>query len=158
MIDINERKINQAIQNITMALMKINSDWNTTTNVTHTNYQNAFSFTPRILVLTYACCLIAVLPFLLLGYHSLQSNGVPAISGGFVQTLMTTTGSESLRDAAAAGCLGGQRNLPRKLKDMEIIYGELRTDDESPKGRVKRAAFGLESEICKLTKGDVYGK
>lgn len=141
-----------------MALMKINSDWNTTTNVTHTNYQNAFVFTPRILVLPYACCLIAVLPFLILGYRSLQSNGVPAISGGFVQTLMTTTGSESLRDTAAVGCLGGQRNVPQKLKDMEIIYGELRTDDECPKGRVKRAAFGLESEICQLTKGDVYGK
>ena len=73
-----------------------------------------------------------------------------------MQTLMTTTGSETLRQAAAAGCLGGQRNIPKELKDLEVIYGELRDDGNG--GSVKRATFGTREEIVKLEKGTVYGR
>ncbi|KAF2731035.1 hypothetical protein EJ04DRAFT_567215 [Polyplosphaeria fusca] len=156
-LNITEHNINQALQNITIALMKLNSFWNTTTNVTQSNYQNIFVFSPVTLIVPYACCLAVVLPFLLLGYTSLRSNGVPAISGGFVQTLMTTTGSEALRDAAAAGCLGGKRNVPQQLKDMEIMYGELR-DEGKQDGDIRRATFGLKGEIVELKKGALYGR
>ena len=157
MLNITEYNINQALQNITIALMKLNSYWNTTTNVTQSNYQNIFLFSPIPLIVPYTCCLAVVLPFLLLGYSSLRLNGVPALSGGFVQTLMTTTGSEALRDAAAAGCLGGQRNVPRQLKDMEIMYGEL-YDERNQEGDIRRATFGLKGEIVELKKGALYGR
>ena len=63
-----------------------------------------------------------------------------------MQTLMTTTGSEALRDAAAAGCLGGHRNVPQQLKDMEIMCGELH-NEETQEGDIRRATFGLKREI-----------
>jgi hypothetical protein len=156
MLDITEHKINQALQNFTIALMLFNTQWSTTTNVTQSIYENTFVFTPTKLIAPYACCLLVVLPFLILGYRSLHLNGAPALSGGFVQTLMTTTGSETLRQAAAAGCLGGQRNIPKELKDLEVIYGELRDDGNG--GSVKRATFGTREEIVKLEKGTVYGR
>lgn len=156
-VNITESGINQALQNITIAMMQINPSWNTTTNVTQTNYNNIFSFSskPRLIV-PYACSLAAILPFLILGYSSMRLNGVPAISGGFVQTLMTTTGSSALRDAAAAGCLGGKQNIPRKLNDMEVVYGELIEDKK--RGGVKRATFGVKDEIVALKKGGLYGR
>jgi hypothetical protein len=156
-LDIAEHKINQALQNVTIALMKLDSPWNTTIDVTKSSYQNIFKFSPIPLIAPYACCLAAVIPFLLLGYRSLRLNGVPAMSGGFVQTLMTTTGSEALRDAAAAGCLGGGRNVPQQLKDMEIIYGELH-DEGKQEGVIRRATFGLKEEIVELKKEAVYGR
>lgn len=73
-----------------------------------------------------------------------------------MQILMTTTGSETLRQAAAGGCLGGQRNIPKELKDLEIIYGELR--DGEKEGGVRRATFGTREEIVELEKGAVYGR
>lgn len=157
MLNITEYSINQALQNITIALMSLNSYWNTTTNVTQSNHQNIFLFSPIPLIVPYACCLAVVVPFLLLGYSSLRLNGVPALSGGFVQTLMTTTGSEALRDAAAAGCLGGERNVPRQLEDMEIMYGEL-YDERNQEGDIRRATFGLKGEIVELKKGALYGR
>lgn len=74
-----------------------------------------------------------------------------------MQTLMTTTGSEALRDAAAAGCLGGERNVPRQLEDMEIMYGEL-YDERNQEGDIRRATFGLKGEIVELKKGALYGR
>jgi hypothetical protein len=138
-------------------MMQINPSWNTTTNVKQTNYDNYFSFSSKSrLIIPYACSVIAILPFLFLGYISMHLNGVPAITGGFVQTLMTTTGSNALRDAAAAGCLGRDQNIPKKLKDMEVIYGELIEDRKE--GRLRRATFGLKDEIVALRKGGLYGK
>jgi hypothetical protein len=70
---------------------------------------------------------------------------------------MTTTGSEALRDAAAVGCLGGQRNVPRQLKDMEIMYGELR-NERNQDSNIRRATFGVKEEIVKLEKEAPYGR
>lgn len=137
--------------------MNLNYYWNTTANVTQNDYQNIFSFSPIPLIVPYACCLVVTAPFLMLGYSSLRSNGVPALSGGFVQTLMTTTGSEALRNAAAVGCLGGDRNVPRQLKDMEIQYGEL-YDERNEEGDIRRATFGLKGEIVQLKKDALYGR
>lgn len=109
------------------------------------------------MVVPYVCCLAIVVPFLLIGYSSLRLNGVPALSGGFVQTLMTTTGSEALRNAAAAGCLGGEHNIPQQLKDMEIMYGELH-NARNREGGIRRATFGLKGEIVTLKKVALYGR
>ena len=64
---------------------------------------------------------------------------------------MTPTGSNALRDAAAAGCLGGNQNIPQKLSDMEVVYGELIEDKKG--GGVRRATFGVKDEIVPLRKG-----
>jgi hypothetical protein len=156
-VNITESGINQALQNITIAMMQINPAWQTTTQVTQTSYENIFSFSSRPrLIVPYACSLGAVLPFLILGYISMRMNAVPAMSGGFVQTLMTTTGSATLRDAAAVGCLGGEQNTPKSLKNMEIMYGELVEDRQG--SEVRRATSGIKEEIIPLRKGELYGK
>lgn len=82
-------------------------------------------------------------------------NGVSAMDGGFMQIIMTSTGSAVLDRAAAGGCLGGEENVPQELKNLKIRFGEI-IDREEP-GRIKRAGFGVEAEITPLNRGDSYG-
>ena len=72
-----------------------------------------------------------------------------------MQIITTSTGSAVLDRAAAGGCLGGEESVPQELKDLEIKFGEI-IDREEP-GRIKRAGFGVESEITALKRGDNYG-
>jgi hypothetical protein len=51
--------------------------------------------------------------------------------------------------------LGGEESVPKELMDLEIRFGEI-IGREDP-GRIKRAAFGVESEITALKKSDNYG-
>ncbi|KAF2826764.1 hypothetical protein CC86DRAFT_20398 [Ophiobolus disseminans] len=119
--------------------------WHTTTNVTQVTYQNIFSFSSRSrLVIPYAFSLIASLPFLFLGFRSLQRNGLPAIDGGFVQPLVTTAGSTRLRKIAAEGS-GRPHDVPTRLKEARIRYGCL--DEDGKEGLSQRVGFGLEDEV-----------
>lgn len=72
-----------------------------------------------------------------------------------MQTIATSTGSAILDRAAAGGCLGGNESMPQELKDLKIRFGEL-VGREDP-GRVKRAGFGVESEVTALKRGANYG-
>lgn len=57
---------------------------------------------------------------------ALRHNGVSAIDGGFLQILMTAaTGNTAIEQAARAGCLGGEENIPPELKSLEVRFGEL---------------------------------
>jgi hypothetical protein len=78
-----------------------------------------------------------------------------AIDGGFMQIIATSTGSAALDNAAAGGCLGGGESVAQELKDLKIRFGEIIARDEP--GKVKRAGFGVESEINPLQKGTKYG-
>ena len=84
-----------------------------------------------------------------------MKNGVSATDGGFMQLITTNTGSAIIDKAAAGGCLGGDESAPQELKDLEIRFGEFVGRDEP--GRIKRAGFGVDSELTSLTKGAKYG-
>ena len=112
--------------NITLsAIVKYNL-WTARTNVTRHDprQQYHFSRVPR-LVVPYFGTLAVVLPFLAAGLWALWTNGVPATDHGFLQILMTTRGSPTVDRLAAGGCLGGEANVPGRLKDLPVRFGEV---------------------------------
>jgi hypothetical protein len=135
--------------------------WPTTVPVNITNTHEMYSFvSPKTLIIPYLTCLLLSIPFLYLGLNSLRLNGASTTEGGFLQILMTTTGSKTLKKAAAGGCLGGDENVPENLKRMRIRFGELvesRVDEDGDRGAVKRAGFGIDGEVMPLRRGIAYG-
>jgi hypothetical protein len=128
----------------------------TTVNATTSTSINVYSFSqPLSLILPYFLTLLVSLPFVVLGCLSLFKNGVSAMDGSFIQIIATSTGSAVLDRAAAGGCLGGDESTPQELKDLKIRFGEFIGRDEP--GRVKRAGFGIDSEVVPLKKGADYG-
>ena len=97
----------------------------------------------------------------MLGLYALRTNGVPATDGGFLQLLTTTRGSATLDQTAAGGCLGGDKNVPSALKDLEIKYGELTGMPSELKNneriRPRKAGFGIEGEVSPLRRDFIYG-
>jgi hypothetical protein len=59
-----------------------------------------------------------------------RNKGVSAITGGFVQLLMTTTGRTSLEAivARSTGMMGGHESVSEELKELNIRFGELIED------------------------------
>jgi hypothetical protein len=123
------------------------SYWNATVNATTATNRNIYSFSrPLNLILPYALSLLASLPFLVIGYLSLQRNGVAALSDSFLQLLVTMTRSEQLGRVAQPCSLGGDEQATEELKHTRIMFGELVGGDRA----VRRVGFGLEDEIVPL--------
>ncbi|KAF2805763.1 uncharacterized protein BDZ99DRAFT_466680 [Mytilinidion resinicola] len=158
---ISQDILNDALFNLIMSAALQLGFWNTTVPVDTTSTHQAYSFAShRTLILPYLTCLLLSIPFLYFGLNSVRLNGVSATQGGFVQILMTTTGSKTLEQAAAAGCLGGDENVPEYLKTMRIRFGELvwsETDRDGDGGAVRRAGFGTDDEVVPLRRDVVYG-
>lgn len=141
---------------MTTSIMTAYGRWNTTANATISTAVNIYDFTqPLNLIIPYFLTLALSIPFLVLGTLSLMKNGVSAMDGGFVQIITTSTGSAVLDKAAAGGCLGGNESVPQELKDLKVRFGEIIGRDEP--GRIRRAGFGVDSEITDLKKGYSYG-
>jgi hypothetical protein len=126
------------------------SVWNTTVNATMTTHRNTYSFSqPLILILPYSLSLLISLPFLILGYLSMRSNGDAALSDSFFQLLVTMTRSTELDRLTRDYSLGGNKLAAAELKDTRIMYGSL-----SAKGAgdvtFHRMGFGLEEEITSV--------
>lgn len=150
--------LNEFLFNVTLSIITNYGYWNTTVNVTTTTFINLYSFSsPTSLILPYFLGLAVALPFVALGLWALHSNGVPASDGGFIQLIMMMK-SAKLESEASAGCLGGGHNIPEKLRNLEIIFGELIEKDNYQGEVVRRAGFGTEEEITPLRKGVKYGK
>ncbi|KUJ24318.1 uncharacterized protein LY89DRAFT_727350 [Mollisia scopiformis] len=154
--NITQDLINEYLFNMTTSMMLAYSLWDTTANATKLTRVNVYSFSqPLSLVLPYFITLFVTMPFVVMGCLALFKNGVSAMDGSFMQIIATSTGSATLDRAAAGGCLGGDESMPQELKDLEIKFGEFIGRDEP--GRIKRAGFGLESEVKELERGDKYG-
>jgi hypothetical protein len=122
---ITENLLNEALANITISSLSLNTQFQSV-NGTSTRVFNIYHFDNRLsFYLPYGLCLIFTLPVLVIGLLSLQHNGVTAMDGGFVQLLMTTTGRTVIEDAAGAGCMGGEENVPKELKKMRVRFGEM---------------------------------
>jgi hypothetical protein len=126
------------------------SYWNTTVDATITTNHNVYSFSrPLNLILPYALSLLVSLPFITIGYLSLQGNGVAALSDSFLQLLVTMTRSEQLDRVAQPCALGGDEQATQELKHTRIMFGELVGGAQA----VRRIGFGMEDEIVPLRKG-----
>lgn len=158
---VTEDILSTLLANLTFSIMATINSWNQTINVTQFPCQNFYAFSnPNNLLLPYFLTLIIVLLFLIIGTLALYENGIPAIDGGFVLILSTTTGSCRLQQAAAGNCLGGDADNTalERLMDLEIQYGELVDMKVEVEGCViRRAGFGVKDEVAPVKKGEKYG-
>ncbi|VUC28221.1 unnamed protein product [Clonostachys rosea] len=159
---VSEDLLNDALFNTTMNAAFQLGYWEEAVDSRTSTFRQFYSFaSPKTILIPYLLCLALSLPFLYLGLRSLRSNGVSAIDGGLMQILMTSTGSRTLNEAAANGCLGGEENIPEDFKNMKIRFGELvssASDDEQDNPRqIRRAGFGVDSEVIPLKRGVFYG-
>jgi len=148
------------LQNVTVSTFNNFNLWNTSVNATISTDRIVYDFSrPLNIIIPYALSLALGLISLILGTFSLYRNGIPAKHGSFIQLLVTVAGSDTLRNHAASGSLGGSRNFPQELKDMSIQFGDLTVaSDNLSKGDVlHRAGFGVPSEIGPLIRTVKYG-
>ncbi|TVY90270.1 hypothetical protein LAWI1_G004346 [Lachnellula willkommii] len=154
--NISQDLLNEQLLNVTLSMMLGIGLWNTTANATILSAINVYDFSePLLLILPYFITLAVAVPFILLGGSALFKNGVSAIDGGFLQIVATSTGSAVLNHAAAGGCLGGDESVAQELKDLKVRFGEFIGRQEP--GRIRRAGFGVETEVTALKKGALYG-
>ncbi|KAI4659434.1 uncharacterized protein J4E78_005862 [Alternaria triticimaculans] len=120
---------NELLINTTISALALNERFDTV-NGTETRTFNVYRFENKLaFFLPYGLSLALAIPILVLGLIALyvQNHGVSAISGGFMQLLMTTTGRGSLEAAITrgSGTLGGYENVSEELRGMEVRFGEL---------------------------------
>ncbi|CAN9374451.1 unnamed protein product [Alternaria alternata] len=120
---------NELLINTTISALALNQRFDTV-NGTETLNFNAYRFENKLaFFLPYGLSLVLAIPILVLGFVALyaQNHGVSAISGGFLQLLMTTTGRTSLEAMVTrgSGTLGGYENVSKELREMEVRFGEL---------------------------------
>ena len=106
-----------------------------TVNGTEARPFNVYRFQNKLIFfLPYGLSLALAIPIVLLGFIALyiRNQGVSAITGGFLQLLMTTTGRTSIDAVLAKGTstVGGYENVSDELREMEIGFGELIVEDD----------------------------
>jgi hypothetical protein len=110
---------------MTMSAMQAYGSWSTGVSATKDTAVNVYSFSASLnLIISYFLTLVLSISFIILGGLVLYWNGVSAMDGGFMQIIITSTGSAILDKAAAGGCLGGNESMPQELKDLRIRFGE----------------------------------
>jgi hypothetical protein len=137
---------NELLINITISALSLNERFDMV-NGTESQTFNIYHFQNKLIFfLPYGLCLGLSIPILVLGLIALHvhNNGVSAITGGFVQILMTTTGRTEIEAAILKGSatLGGHENVTKELEDLEIRFGELVNDENV---REESAAAGAVS-------------
>ncbi|KAM5527875.1 hypothetical protein FOXYSP1_19749 [Fusarium oxysporum f. sp. phaseoli] len=150
-INLSAEVLQGLLQNITISLLTL-ANANLITEVTTKDYVTKYQFAfQEKLIVPYASALTISFVIVVLGLRALVKNGVSANGAGFLQLLCTTKGSKTVDEAAWAGSLGGNENVPKELEDLVVRFGELRD-------RVGvRAGFGVADEVRKLVKGRNYG-
>ncbi|KAH7121138.1 hypothetical protein B0J11DRAFT_438407 [Dendryphion nanum] len=126
--DLSEHMLNEYITNVTISAMSLNIG-TVKTPVNITEYRTVYDFSaPLSLIIPYSLCLLFGIFFVGIGIWSLNRNGVPAIDGGFLQVMSTTTGRtmEALAVSHQRSLDDGYR--PKGLLDLEVRYGELVDD------------------------------
>jgi hypothetical protein len=151
---ITQDLLNDILANITLSAISLGV-WSETTDVSQNLTSTVYHFAhPLNIALPYSLVFGLTLPFLVLGLWSLYANGVHAQDGGFFQLLVTTSGSERLRSAAARnGCLG---NVPEEIKSLEVQFGEL-IETEAISRDYPIVGFSIEDEVMMIKKGKIYG-
>ncbi|KAL1794596.1 hypothetical protein ACET3X_006412 [Alternaria dauci] len=120
---------NELLINTTISALSLNQRFDMV-NGTETRSFNVYRFENKLaFFLPYGLSLALAIPILALGFIALysQNHGVSAITGGFLQLLMTTTGRNSLEAVVTrgSGTLGGYENVSKELYEMEVRFGEL---------------------------------
>lgn len=91
---------------------------------------NLYRFQSKLaFFLPYGLSLGLSIPIIALGLFAFykRNQGVSAITGGFLQILVTTTGRGSLEGVITKGrsTFGGHENISKELRETKIRFGEL---------------------------------
>jgi hypothetical protein len=131
--------------NSTISMLSLNRRFgivNGTTSLT----VNIYRFRGKLaFFLPYSICLGLSVPIIASGLIALfvRNQGVSAITGGFVQLLMTTTGRTSLEAivARSTGMMGGHESMSEEFKELRIRFGELIDDAREGDGGTERSGM-----------------
>jgi hypothetical protein len=133
---------NELLINSTISMLRLNRRFDNV-NGTSSRAFNAYHFHNKLaFFLPYSLSLGLAIPIIASGLFAFYARNqrVSAISGGFMQLLMTTTGRTELEAIImkGSGTMGGRENVSEELKRTKIRFGELiefrnkeRTDDPS---------------------------
>jgi hypothetical protein len=102
---------------------------------------NVYRFEHKLaFFLPYGLILGLAIPTIALGLVALymQNHGVSAMNGGFLQVLMTTTGRTEMEAVIkkGSGTMGGDENVSKELREMEVQFGELIDNDEDERNNL----------------------
>lgn len=130
----DEEMAMELLINTTISALSMNERFHIVNGKESRNF-NIYHFQNRlVLFLPYGLSLGLAIPIIAMGLFALyiRNNGVSAISGGFVQLLITTTGHTAIDSVMAKGfaTLGGYENVSKELQNMEIRFGELVGSDK----------------------------
>jgi hypothetical protein len=133
---------NELLINSTISMLALNRRFDNV-NGTSSRAFNAYHFRNKLaFFLPYSLSLGLAIPIIASGLFAfyVRNQRVSAISGGFLQILMTTTGRTELETIImeGSGTMGGRENVSEKLKRTKIRFGKLieldkeeRADDPS---------------------------
>jgi hypothetical protein len=124
----------ELLANTTISALSYSERFDIVDGIETRNY-NIYRFKHKLaFFLPYSLSLGLAIPIIALRLIALyvQNNGVSAISGRFVQLLMTTTGRTGIESAIMkdSATLGGHENFSNELQDMEIRFGELIQEED----------------------------
>jgi hypothetical protein len=118
----------ELLANTTISTLSLNERFDVVTGAESRNFPVYHFHNKLAFFLPYGLALTLAVPIIALGLVALyaQNHGVSAMSGGFLQLLMTTTGRTSIEAVVSKGSatLGGYENVPKELEDMEVRFGE----------------------------------
>jgi hypothetical protein len=118
----------QLLINTTISALSLNKNIDTVLG-TVTRAFNVYRFRNRLsFFLPYSLCVGLAVPIILLGLVAFYTKNekTSAITGGFLQLLMTTTGRTQLEKLVmGSASMGGYENVTDELKAAEITFGEL---------------------------------
>jgi hypothetical protein len=144
--------LEELMRNLTISTLN-DADNNLAAQTTSYIYKNSYVFqSPFRLIAAYAAALATLLPFVIAGFAAMVHNGVSASQGGFFQILCTTAHGSTVNQLARQACLGGEHGLPKELKELEVRFGEVRSEDGA-----RITAFGTVEETAPLQRGARYG-
>ncbi|KAJ4381405.1 hypothetical protein N0V86_003756 [Didymella sp. IMI 355093] len=138
---------NELLINSTISMLSLNKHFDEV-NGTLSRAFNVYIFRNKLaFFLPYGLSLGLSLPIIALGLAAFytRNQGVSAITGGFLQILMTTTGRGSLEDVIVKGAstMGGQENVSEELKETMVRFGELIEADDAKSERLVTPSSGL---------------
>lgn len=125
----DEKMANELLINTTISALALNKRFRVV-NGTETRAFNVYRFKNKLaFFIPYGLSIGLGIPIIALGLLSfyIHNQGTSAISGGFLQLLMTTTGRTDLDDMVFkhSATMGGYENVSDELKAVEVRFGEL---------------------------------
>ncbi|KAK8157436.1 hypothetical protein IWX90DRAFT_324026 [Phyllosticta citrichinensis] len=142
-----DKAIEDLSHNFTLSLLSTDLFSNMTdAPITVVSSKVHYEYNRTDLLIAYAAAVGVALVCISVGASAYFANGYSASTS--FSSIISTTRNADLDRLVQGACLGAQP-LPRRMGDMKLRFGVLRSDDSVP-----HAAFGLQEDVAKLRKGD----